>query len=80
MAIRLEAEAETQWITAKNLFRRLQLLKINEKLQPIIIAERGQILQQMKNDSDPLAQEPSEMSEPKSKPVPPLEFIYYQQS
>ena len=32
MAIRLETEAETQWMTAKNLFRRLQLLKINEKL------------------------------------------------
>ena len=45
MAIRLEMEAETQWITAKNLFGRLQLLKINKKLRPIIIAEQGQILQ-----------------------------------
>ena len=34
----------------------------------------------MKNDSDPLAWEPSEMSEPESEPVPPLEFIYHQQS
>ena len=33
-----------------------------------------------KNDSNPLAWEPSEMSEPKSEPVPPLEFIHYQQS
>ena len=46
MAIRLETEAETQQITAKNLFGRLQLLKIDEKLQPIIIAEWGRILQQ----------------------------------
>ena len=80
MAIRLETEAETQWITAKNLFRRLQLLKIDEKLWLIIVAEQGRILQEMKNNSDPLVQEPSEMSKPESKPVPPLEFIYYQQS
>ena len=79
-AIRLETEAETQWITTKNLFGRLQLLQIDEKLQSIIVAEQGWILQQMKNNSNPLAQEPSEMSEPKSKPVPPLEFIHYQQS
>ena len=38
-AIRLETEAETQWITAKNLFERLQLLKIDEKLRPIIVME-----------------------------------------
>ena len=76
MAIRLEVEAETQWITAKNLFRRLQLLNINKKIQPIIIAECGQILQEMANNCDPLIQEPSEMS----KPVPPLEFSYPQQS
>ena len=31
-AIRLKAEAETQQITTKNLFGRLQLLKIDEKL------------------------------------------------
>ena len=80
MAIRLKTEAETQWMTAKNLFRRLQLLKIDEKLRPIIVMEKGWILQQMRDDSNPLAQEPSEVSEAKSEPVPPLEFIYYQQS
>ena len=76
MAIRLEVEAETQWITAKNLFRRLQLLNIDEKIWPIIIAECGWILQEMKNNHDPLVQDPSEMS----KSVPPLEFSYPQQS
>ena len=80
MTIRLETEAETQQITAKNLFGRLQLLKIDKKLQLIIIAEWGWILQQMKDGSNPLVREPSEMSKPESKPVPPLEFIYYQQS
>ena len=40
-AIRLEIEAETQWITAKNLFRRLQLLNIDKKIQPISVAEHG---------------------------------------
>ena len=54
IAIRLKAEAETQWITAKNLFRRLQLLNIDEKIQPIIIAEHGRILQEMVNNHDPL--------------------------
>ena len=49
MAIRLEAEAETQWITTKNLFGRLQLLNIDKKIWPIIIAECGQILQEMAN-------------------------------
>ena len=43
MAIRLETEAETQWITTKNLFRRLQLLNINKKIQLIIVVEWGQI-------------------------------------
>ena len=76
MAIRLEVEAETQWITAKNLFRRLQLLNINEKIWPIIMVEHGQILQEMANNHNPLIWEPSEMSEP----VPPLEFSYPQQS
>ena len=76
MAIRLEAEAETQQITTKNLFGRLQLLNINEKIQPIIIAECRRILQEMANNRDPLIQEPSEMSES----VPPLEFSYPQQS
>ena len=80
MAIRLEMEAETQQITAKNLFVRLQLLKIDEKLWLIIVVEWGQILQQMRNNSDPLAQELSEMSEPESEPVPSLEFIYHQKS
>ena len=54
MAIRLEMEAETQWITAKNLFGRLQLLNINEKIRLIIIVEHGQILQEMANNRDPL--------------------------
>ena len=80
-AIRLEMEAETQWITTKNLFRRLQLLNINEKIQLIIIAECGQILQEMVNNHDPLIQEPSKMSKSEvSKPIPPLEFSYPQQS
>ena len=83
MAIRLETEAETQQITTKNLFGRLQLLQIDEKLQLIIIVEWGQVLQEMRNDDNPLAWEPSKAakpkSEPKSEPVPPLEFIYYQQ-
>ena len=34
----------------------------------------------MKNNSDPLAWEPSEASKPESEPIPPLEFIHYQQS
>ena len=76
MAIRLEVEAETQQITTKNLFGRLQLLNINEKIQPIIMAECGQILQEMANNHNPLIQEPSKMSEP----IPPLEFSYPQQS
>ena len=81
MAIRLEVEAETQQITTKNLFGRLQLLNIDEKIQPIIIAEHRQILQEMVNNHDPLIREPSEMSESEaSKPVPPLEFSYPQQS
>ena len=69
-------EAETQWITAKNLFGRLQLLNIDEKIQLIIMAECGQILQEMVNNCDPLIREPSEMS----KPISPLEFSYPQQS
>ena len=76
MAIRLEVEAETQRITTKNLFRRLQLLNIDEKIRLIIVVEHGQILQEMKNDHDPLVHEPSEMSES----VPPLEISYLQQS
>ena len=76
MAIRLEVEAETQQITTKNLFRRLQLLNIDEKIWLIIVVEHGQILQEMKNDHDPLVHEPSEMSES----VPPLEISYLQQS
>ena len=76
MAIRLEMEAETQWITAKNLFGRLQLLNINEKIQLIIVVECGWILQEMVNNCDPLIQEPSKMS----KPISPLEFSYPQQS
>ena len=76
MAIRLEVEAETQQITTKNLFGRLQLLNINEKIQPIIVAECGQILQEMANNHNPLIREPSKMSEP----IPPLEFSYPQQS
>ena len=46
-AIRLETEAETQWITTRNLFGRLKLLNINEILQPIIIAEHGWVYQEM---------------------------------
>jgi hypothetical protein len=84
MAIRLKMEAETQQITTKNLFRRLQLIQIDEKLWLIIVTEWGWILQQMKNNSDPLVRELSKAVEPESKPesepVPPLEFIYYQQS
>ena len=44
MAIILKVEAETQWITAKNLFRRLQLLNIDKKIWLIIVAEHGWIL------------------------------------
>ena len=80
MAIRLETEADTQQITAKNLSRRLQLLQIDEKLWLIIVVEWGWVLQEMRNNDNPLVQEPSEMSEPESEPVPPLEFIYNQQS
>ena len=76
MAIRLEVEAETQWITAKNLFGRLQLLNIDEKIWPIIVVEHRQIPQEMANNCDPLIWEPSEMSEP----VPLLEYSYPQQS
>ena len=76
MAIRPEAEVETQQITTKNLFGRLQLLNIDEKIRLIIVVECGQILQEMKNDHDPLVHEPSEMSES----VPPLEISYLQQS
>ena len=75
-----DQKSNSQRITTKNLFGRLQLLKIDEKLQPIIVTEQGRILQQMRNNSNPLAREPSEMSEPKSEPIPPLEFIYHQQS
>ena len=75
-AIRLEGEAETQWMTAKNLFGRLQLLKIDEKLWSIIVTEQGRILQEAENSCNLLAREPSESSES----VPPLEFAYPQQS
>ena len=43
-AIRLEAEAETQWMTTKNLFRRLQLLNIDKKFWLIIVTEHGRVL------------------------------------
>ena len=76
IAIRLEAEAETQRITAKNLFGRLQLLNIDEKIWSIIIAEHGWVLQEMENSLNPLVWEPSEMS----KSIPLLELSYPQQS
>ena len=60
-AVRLEMEAETQQTTTKNLFERLKFLKIDEKLQSIIVAECGQIYQEMKEHQDPLVWEMSEM-------------------
>ena len=40
-ALRLEMEVAAQWNTAKGLFKRLTLLKVNEVLQPIIIREHA---------------------------------------
>ena len=73
--VRLEMEAETQRTTAKNLFERLKLLKINEKVQSIIVAEHGWIYQEMKEHQDPLVWETLEMS----SSIPLLEFSYPQQ-
>ena len=75
-AIRLEMEAETQQITARNLFERLKLLKINKKLQPIIVAEHRWVYWEMKECWDPLVWDPSKTS----SSILPLEFSYPQQS
>ena len=74
--IRLKTEAETQWITTRNLFERLKLLKIDEKLWPIIVTEYGWVYQEMRECWDPLVWQPSKTS----SSVPPLEFSYPQQS
>ena len=75
-AIRLKTEAETQQTTAKNLFERLKLLKIDEILWPIIVTEHGLIYQEMKEHQDPLVRDLSEAS----SSILPLEFSYPQQS